>query len=277
MRRTALSVLLAAFALCALSGVQAKDVKLEYKFRKGEVDKYKVTMGMKMSMPGMPKGAQMPGTMIVSMTMAQKVLDVLPDGSAKIQVTMSNMKMSGPGMPRNMGSMPARTMTVTMTKDGRTAGGGMGGMMGGMGAMPGSDPMGSMACVLPTRAVRVGETWKQAIPMPNNCGKINCVSTLLSAALPMGKTTASKIKQSFSGRLDLGKMMGGGAGGGSGDMDLKGSSIIFFSPSQGKLLKTSSKVSVKMRMSTPPNPQSPGAPTKMNMLMDMTINVTKVK
>jgi len=46
MRRTALSVLLAAFALCALSGVQAKDVKLEYKFRKGEVDKYKVTMGI---------------------------------------------------------------------------------------------------------------------------------------------------------------------------------------------------------------------------------------
>jgi len=275
MKRAVLLGLLVAFALCAVLGAQAKNVKLEYKFRKGEVDKYKVTMGMKMSMP---KGAQMPGTMNVSMTMTQKVLDVLPNGSAKVQVTMSNMKMSGPGMPQNMSNMPPQTMTVTMTKDGRmTNPAGAGGMMGTMGAMPGSDPMGSMGCLLPTKVVKVGETWKQAVPMPNNSGKINYVSTLLSAALPLGKTTASKIKQNFSGRLDLGKMMGGAAGGGSGDMDLNGSSIVFFSPTQGKLLKTSGRVSAKMRMSMPPNPQNPGAPTKMNMLMDMTINMTKMK
>jgi hypothetical protein len=301
MKRVVTLGLAAAFAVCGIAGAQAKTVKLEYKFRKGAADKYRMGMTMKMSIPGMPGAPS--GAMAAKMTavFTQKVLDVYPDGSAKIRVSFDKMKMSMPGMGQPEQTVPTQSITITMSKDGKPLKiEGMGPMMGGAG-IPGMEvgqvmnQFGSCGGFpFPPGPVSVGETWKQAVPVPAFGGNVNVVSTLLAAAVPVGRENAAKIRQTFSGHFDLAEMMKAFAGATPGDakggeearkamssmtgaMDLKGWSVTYFSPTRGKMLKTNGNVNVRMNMSLPASAQQQGGPRQMNMVMDMNIYVGRIK
>jgi len=299
MKRVVTLGLAAAFAVCGIAGAQAKTVKLEYKFRKGAVDKYRMGMAMKVSIPGMPGAPS--GPMLTKMTavFTQKVLDVYPDGSAKVRVSFDKMKMSMPGTAQTQGSLPKQSITMTVSKDGKPLKiEGMGPMMGGAG-MPGMDlnqmmgQFGYYGRFLP-RPVGVGETWKQAVPVPAFGGNVNAVSTLLAAAVPVGKENAAKIKETFDGHFDLAEMMKAFAGATPGDtkggeearkamssvegaMDFKGWGVTYFSPTRGKMLKTNGSFSIRMNMSMPAAAQQQGGPRQMNMVMDMNIYVGRIK
>jgi hypothetical protein len=303
MKRVVTLGLAAAFAVCGIAGAQAKTVKLEYKHRKGAVDKYRMGMTMQMTMPGMPGAPS--GLMLTKMTevLTQKVLNVYPDGSAKIRFSFDKMKMKMgmPGMGRPEQSVPTRSMTMTMTmsKDGKPLKiEGLSSMMGGAGmaGMDLSQMMGQFGSYgpFPGRPVSVGETWKQAVPLPSFGGNVNVVSTLLAAAVAVGRESAAKIKQTYSGHFDIAEMMKAFAGATPGDakggeearkamssmegaMDFKGWSVTYFSPTRGKMLKTNGSVNVRMNMTMPAAAQQQGAPAQMNMVMDMDIYLRRIK
>jgi hypothetical protein len=75
--------LLCAMVLCLAAGAYAESVKLEYRFTKGDVNKYNISgeINAKLpNMPGMPNNGAM--TFKMSMLQVQKVMEVYPDGTA---------------------------------------------------------------------------------------------------------------------------------------------------------------------------------------------------
>lgn len=297
MKRILVVGLLVVFALCALTAAQAKSVKLEYKFTKGAVDKYKMIMDMKMSMPGMPEGAGgFSGK--VSMLMTQKVVDVYSDGSAKIEATMSNMKVDFPGMPADAQSqIPEKaTMTMTISKLGKVLKmEGMQNLPGSMG-MPGMDfsrmasQFGVQGLMFPDRQVEINETWTDAIPMPMGGGEMKVQSTLMNAALPIGSEVASKIGQTYSGYIDMAALMQATAGSVemdpqakaamsqvTGGMNIGGTSEIYFSPELGKMIKTDAHITMDANFCLPGMMAEEGGASAITMHMDMNMNISRAQ
>jgi len=302
MKRIVLSGFAAVVVLSAVLAVQAKTVNLEFKFAKGQVDKYKIICDMTMKMPGLPGAPTTPMTMKMSMIATQKVLDVLPDGSAKIKTSYSGLKVSAPGLPEGAEpeNMPMKPVTLTVAKNGRIIEvEGLNAALAGMG-IPGTDmsqmlnQVGYYGVVLPEKPVEVGESWSQQLPIPFGGGQIKVDSTLVAAALPVGKEVASKVKQSYGGHLDIAELMKAVAGsvpsqgpeaqqqmqamaGMSGGMDMSGSSVFLFSPSEGKIVGMDGDVVMKAIFNFPESLQKQGAPAAMNMDANMTFKVSRVK
>jgi hypothetical protein len=203
--------------------------------------------------------------------------------------------MSMPGKNGNAPAIPTQTGVITIAKDGRVIKTEGLQALSGMMSMPGMDSKELMnqlspyGLTLPKKPVNVGETWKQTIPVPATGSNIAVTNSLLSAAVPLGKETTCKVKQTFSGRIPAAKLIMAQAGSTAsaqdrkemskvkGTVDISGSTICNFSPSKGKLLKQAGTVKVVMNMTMPQSAQKNGSPAKINMNMSMDIQITKVK
>lgn len=278
----------AAIAL-AWAPADAKSVLLSHNFKPGQIDNYKMTMDLRLTMPGVPQLAGKPVTMKMSTTFRQKVLGILPDGSARVSLTYNQIKVSCPQFPQvKTQAMPPQSVTMTLARDGSLiAVDGVGQMMANLPGFDFSQLAGQMGYygVFPSETVEIGQSWTKDIPLPFNSGALQVVSTLLNAAVPVGKHTACKIKQDYQAYMDIGALMSAIASlqqanvgdlKFNGGMEMKGWSIIYFSPSSGKFLKANGKATAGMSFEMPPQFVSQGAPQNISMDMDMTINIARV-
>lgn len=288
MRWLTLYGLAIAFLAAACCPAQAKSVVLQHSYKAGQIDKYRMSLDTKMSMPEMPAAAAQNMRVKMSVLLTQKVLGLLPDGSAKVKMSYSNLKIESPDMPDTRGaSIPPVAMTLVISRTGQIVsiedpGQGTG--------MPGLD-MSSLAGqfgyygIFPDTAIEVGQMWRSVVPLPFGSGDMRVDFELLAAAIPIGKEVASKIKQTYEAYMDLGEMMKGAvASGGApaiagqmgGGMHMRGWSVLYFSPNKGKLIKANGSVNALMSVQMPASAVQQGAPGRMNMQMDMTLNLAKV-
>ena len=299
MKRFATVGLLIVLLICAVAAQGS--VKLQYKFTPGQLDTYKLVMDMKMNMPGMPSPSGQPMNMKMSMLWTQKVLGVLPDGSAKIKLTYKDMKMSMPGMPPSAtaGKLPKdASIVMVMGRDGKVLKiEGMEKAFGGAN-MPGMDQMMNQMGMygtswLPKDPVDIGQTWENSMPIFGDAGKLTSLSTLEAARVPVGRFVASKLRQTINGEFDLGKMMSaimsatpsgaqtdgamGMAAQMAGSVGMSGSMVTYFLPDKGKMLKSDGFVSMVMKMKMPQAAVAQGAPAEMNMNIDMNMALLKIK
>lgn len=279
------------FVFLAVVSAHAKSVTLEFKYKKGEVTKYKLAIDQKTSM-GQANGPGMAMKMTANVT--EKVLAVNKDGSIKIQVTLSNIKMSMPGMQQGGApKIPDQKTVMTISKTGKIIyrdnnGGSAGGLgMPGMGLDTLMSKVSYFDLILPGKAVSVGETWKRSVPVPEMGVNVDVVSKLEAAAIKLGKETVSKAKQTFKSKVDIAKMMQAASKGASaeekkemvqmkGSMDIAGTTVFHFSPGKGKLWKSTTTLKTVTNMTFPASMQKQGAPPKMSTTSNVTMTITKV-
>lgn len=295
MKRTIVTLTLAlAFALFAVAEAQAETVTLEYKFTKGDVYKHNLWVDIKARMPDAAGGAPLPMGIKLSAITKQTVLDVMEDGSAKLQVTVSDFKTSTPGMPeRAMENQPARTVTIIMTRDGKvTSVDGVDASSGGTG-VPGGDlgqMMGQIGIysVFPGKPVEVNDTWNQPIQLPFGGGQFDVNSTLMAAAMPIAGENAAKVKQTYRGHINLDELMKGissttqadanlskAASSISGGADVKGWMVLYFSPTRGQLVKANGNILADVKMNVSGDAVVSSVPSQVNLVLDMTVGVSK--
>lgn len=201
-RRAAGSTILALAAMVVAGNAADAQVKLQWKFKKGETLNYQMVQNMDMStMAGDMKMKQ-------TMDMAWNVKEVKSDGSAvltqritRIRMTMSggfigkieydsDKKNGGGGNPiadrlgKTMGALVNADFTLTMSPSGnitdmklsekakaalKTAGGGAaGGLGGGLSEDTFKQMSTQMGAIFPKTAISKGKTWnhKQEVKMP---------------------------------------------------------------------------------------------------------------
>jgi len=298
MRRVEKCLVLIAFLLIPACVVRAEPVMLAYKFVPGSIDKYKMVMSMDMNLVGAPQGREMPPmNMGMSMVVTEKVLGVLPDGSAKIRVSYSGFKMTGAAAQKAKGKLPQTptvpTVVVTRTTDGRII------KLEGLHKLPIASSkymdmgpfmkmMGNEG-VLPVGPVEVGESWTRQVPLPfgNSSASVTC--TLQGTEARASNRNAARIQQAIDGRMDLGEMLKAMVGampfkapdgsvvtGITGHIDLMGSMDYLFSPAIGKMLSSKGFADVSLSMNLPEAAQKMGGPPSVSMLVTMKFDFTKL-
>lgn len=265
-----------------ISRNKASGLNFEYKFKPGQVDKYKTTMDMTMNIPGMPSrltGGSSALTMNASFVTTQKVVSVKWNGSANMEILLSNFQMSMPGMPAGMTpSMPDQKYTMTMSKDGEfgnfiSTGNTSSGLMDTKSLF---NQMSSYQ--LPGKRLKLGESYEAKVPMPFG-GQMRVISKLAALNVPIAGTTAAKIIQQYNGHCDLDEMakklekekpqtkglMS------KGTMDIDGHGVIYFSTTEGKLIETHTATNATIKTDIP------GRPGQSEMKMDMKMHMVKTK
>lgn len=297
--KTYLRVCLVSMLVVMAAAASAEPITLEYKFTVGEVDKYKMTMDMSMEMPAMGSKTTAPPTnMSMTMTWAQKTLEVNPDGSAKLQVTYGEPTISGPKMPANAAKttkLGGKSVIMTMSKRGQML------SMEGLDKVMASSGLknldfskftsgASSGPLFPEGPAEVGQSWSQEIPFPFGNSQMNVTSTLVSTDEQLWSQKAARLKQVFNGQLDLADIMKAvgpaAAGSAKGAPDLSsmtgnagfdGHMSFVFAPELGKLLKGDGNVGIKMTMNMPAELTKQGAPPSVCMNMNMRMTITRFK
>jgi hypothetical protein len=281
-------MLIAALVACAISCAQAEPIKLEYKYTEGEVDKYKVVTEMNVQ-PLSTTGADVaPMNVTVRMTALQKTIDVLPDGSAVVDVTVKDAQMSGTTSSKAAG--PEKTIRMTVSKQGQflnvEGAESMTGNSGNMG-MDFSRIFGQAGqnVFLPVEPVEVGASWQSSVPIPFGGGNISLSSSLTSAGDQMWGQSTARIKQDFIGTMDLGQIIRAIAGrmqgndakmleSISGSANLKGSTEFCFAPMLGKLLTANGTTNAIINIDMP---AGAGQNKSVRMNIDMKTSTTRFK
>ncbi|MEN6355862.1 MAG: hypothetical protein ABFD83_02120 [Armatimonadota bacterium] len=267
-----------------ISGNRANGLNFEYKFKPGQVDKYKTTMDMTMTMPGMPSkltGGSSAMTVDTSCITTQKVLNVKWNGSANVEVALSNFQMTAPGMPAGMiPSMPDQKYTMTMSKDGE---------FGNVNITSGAQQQNGMdmkslfnqmsSYHMPGKRLKLGDSYETTVPMPFG-GDMRVVSRLAALNVPIAGTTAAKIIQKYAGHCNLSEMAKKLKKGSSqaqgfmskGTMDIDGHGVIYFSITEGKLIETHTASTVTIKTDMPGAAAGTG-----EMKMDMKMSMVKMK
>jgi hypothetical protein len=300
---------IAAMSASAQQAPKQEAATLEFKFRPGEVQRFKTSMRMQMNvaMPGMPAlpEGKTGFEMNMSTVVRQKTLGVLPDGSAKVSYTYETIKVDTSGLPmadktpmgdiqKELKKMPP--ITVTMTKHGQiTDIQGMQnvpGMPQGMDfskMLGGAGGMGSWSFAFPVEGVSVGDAWTQDVPIMG-AGKMSVDSTLVSLNTLLNNQVVAKIKQNFAGRIELGDLMKAlmpafGANSSQmpsmgGGMDMSGWGVAYFDRAKGRVARSDANIDmvVNMTMAAPPGMQemdasSPGQSINISMTMKIIVNL----
>jgi hypothetical protein len=286
MRRAVTLALIAAFVLLGLTAVSGEPVKLQYKFSKGNIDRYKLQMVV--SLPNLFQSSQTQDPLTMSAVIAQKVLDVRPDGTAKVLISFSNLKVSStlPNSHYGQQNMRIPPVTALVKRDGsvQILQGAEG--FGQAFQMPGMDYgqiTGQMG-MLPAWPVEVGDGWQQDIPVPFGGGKMTVTSRVVSTG-PSDGIDASKIRQNFDTKINLGEFMksfaSGMSGQGrpvpqmpeiSGSMDLTGTAVMYFSQKKGRLVSARQDMTANIKMGVPAQSMQPGS-SKPSMEFSLTMGL----
>lgn len=305
MKKLICSAVLIALLLPLAGACAAKSVKLEYKYTKGQVDKYKAVIKLRLQLPEMPKDFPLKSASI-EMAFRQKVLNVYPDGSAKIDLHYSIRNISIPGFDKqkipDMKNIPNVSMVVTMDKSGRVIGmdeASLGGKEAGFDFSKLIRQTGQYGS-LPEEPVEVGETWYQIVPMGFGDKNLNVTGTLLAGAIPVGKRTAAKFKQTFEAHFELAEMMDilmQSISQGmqmnlqpqaqnelskvmsqmKGGFDLTGWMVTYLDNADGKILKGSGNMKARMVLQFSPEmaQYQPGMPQQLNITADMDVSLVR--
>jgi hypothetical protein len=248
----------------------AKPVKLEYKFKSGEINRYKMVMTTDTIVNKQTYSSAMKAVAV----MKYRVLSVSRDGSAKMKVALESMKFTIGGSTQDIAASQLPAAEIIMTKFGEIK------LPSGKGsassALMQNNPMmggGMMSSVrFPSKPVNVGKAWSVALPEPMK-GKASC--RLVNTNSQVGKFRTAKLTTNMSGTLDMASM-GGSLPGMSATkpIPMSGSFSSYISPANGKLIRTDGNLRMKMQApvpskSSPGKPASKPANVEMNIKMEM--------
>jgi len=287
--------LVVAILISAAACVIAEPIALEYKFKQGEVNAYKVAMTMSVAAPQMA-AASAPASARTEMTITYKTLEVLPDGSAKIEVSTSAPAMSEGGKNVSSGNAKGSTKVVVMSKQGQiTSSEGEDSDMVSS-SLQNMDFSGllngaSRQILFPSGPVDVGQKWTQDAPMPFGGSKLSVSSTLVGLE-GSGQEKNARIRQAFAGKINLGDVMKAMAGTSNmspeqsaqmsqinGTVNITGDMQFLFSPNAGKMVRGGGDLTAKVIIGLPNNKnESASSSTKnINLTVSMQMNITRIK
>ena len=228
----------------------AQDVKLEYKFKVGDVDRYKETTLNNMTSDMIPGGQKVSSEMYVT----QKVDKVNPDGSAELLRTIDSVvtMMNDQPMPsQQVKPLIGIPLRVTIQKNGKV-----------LDVKPVNaatdealnkmiDAMQKQLMVqpgFPSRALKMKETWKdsskisQETPMGTMVTDMKTTTTLIGFDKILGYDVAVlKVSVEVAGELGVGMGYINGTGRGN----------SFFSDVAGKEIRSFVDMEQNMDLSTP--------------------------
>lgn len=297
LRTFAVVLLLAA----AIGAAAAEPIALEYKFRKGEVDKYRLAVEMSLDLSGVAAAAGQsnvpPMNMSMSVNLVQKTLDVYSDGSAKVRVSYSNPVIQGVKMPaaasKSAKALQGQEIVMRISKRGRIISvQGLDKLMAGSGFnMDFSKLFDASAgnVILPEGPVEVGQSWTDSIPIPFGSSQIHLQSTFAGYDEEIWNLRVARIRQSCCGSLDLKEMfetvLRAIAGSMkqnapdfssmSGELGLNGDMTEYFAPSIGKLLKSNGTLSAQVAITFPQSLTQQGAPSSLSCGVNMRMAMTR--
>jgi len=262
---------LAAFLIIFGCAKQEAGKILAFKFKPGEVTRYRTTMDMKTGMMGQ--------TMAVKMDLEQSntVQEVLPSGSARVEQRLDKVSMTSESP---MGAMLAtvakqlegKSFQIVTSPSGKVES--VSGLSG-LGEMPqGGMDMDQMAsnfyAPFPEKPVKPGDSWTQEKTIPVSSGGANLSNHLIMKYFllgyePTGGVPCAKIKTSGTFEIT-------GNAGPQGTMNGKGTveGFSYFDPSAGRMIEVTAKSNSTMTM-------APSKGMQMTMTMEQDIKVELLK
>lgn len=314
MKRLLTFGVLAALTLGLLAGAYAEPVKLEYKFVKGDVTKYNVSVQVKAQLPNLP-GMDHHGPLSFSMSLLEvmKVTDVYPDGSGRLKVWVGNISMSAPGLSMpSADKIPATNMYMKLSKSGKLLGLEMPDLAaaakksGSKGQnppiqIPDMSQMFSQinqTSALPEEPIEVGASWRTPMPLPMGLGSMDMISLFAGADEQVAGGPAAKLVQNIKGRIDVSQAIKAftstfagafnQASGGrnapniqipniQGSVDIGGTISTFFSTQLGKMVGQDGTGTMTINVHLPDEITKSGqAPADITVVIEGSLKVTKV-
>lgn len=196
---------IAAFAITR--GDSAEAAPLALSFELGQKQTYRIHQTMNAKISSALTGAQ-PFAMDMSQTVSWNVVSVDPDGTATIEVLVSDVSgtVNGAAIP----SSPVPPVQIVIAPDGRviSAGGFNLGALGDVGGAPGSGlpGMGQLTPILPDHPVAPGDTWEKTFSqeLPFGAGKVEySTSSTYDRNETVNGREAAVITTDFTMPLDL--------------------------------------------------------------------------
>lgn len=243
--------------------VFAKPVKLEYRFKTGQADKYRVVVKSEQSMPDTASASSTKDT--VNILMAQKVTKVNKDGSASV---ILNIKGIGADITR----IPPINRQVLISKTGEYLVA-KASLQGSVSAPPPGNSEGT-AIVLPKKRVSAGDTWSTAVTLPGSTGTLKAIATYKGAtSTPKGRRVY-KIIQTYSGIVDMSKILATDkttAPGSTAKAQIVGSGTYLLDRRDCRLVSVTGNITSITTILTPKTKTTPATTTRLKSLMDTVV------
>ncbi len=268
-----LALVLLFMAACA---AQAESVKLVHKFKSGESDNYKISIVLFVSAPALSRSVD--GT--IDMTMCQRTLEVMPDGSARVRRSYSVDKVSGTGLNSNDLGIP-KQFILAMTVDPH----------GGISQVQGLEMLANkdgqttadsslyttimgFDAILPAEAVEVNSIWKRSATVPMLGVEMAITGKVLSVGGRLWSQDTVKIGQDFSINSKLGSLLQtrfGAPAGSTGTSATQGNTELEYAPAIGKLLRGQANLVENISVSVP------SSTDEIEVEMRSSITITRFK
>lgn len=286
--------------VAVITAASAEPVTLEYKYTRGEVDKYRVAAEINVDLSGIAAAAGKnipPMNITVGVNLVQRTLDVYSDGSAKVKVSYSDPVIQGLPMPaassKSAQVLKNKSIVMRISKRGKIM------SIQGLDKMAAKNgtnldftkffdasPGGSF---LPDGPIEVGQSWSESIPVPYGDSQFSVVSTFSNYDEEIWNLRVARLTQSCSGRLDLKaivesfinamaagfKQKAPDLSSMSGNLTLNGQMTNFFAPSIGKLLKSDGNLDAKVDITLPQAAVQQGAPPSLSCTVNLRMSMTR--
>ena len=199
MKKFAMSLIMIVPVVAWAQNPSGQSYTLQAKYKAGEINRYQTSMLTQTALPNVGTT-----TMNINMTQEQKIEKVLPDGSAEIAVTTLNSRGTMNDKPI---SMATDTKPIKMVLDKRgnvksfanlpKTAQSLSGMFGGNSQLSGA--------YLPTKPVKVGESWTATVAMPSAFGA-RTLTTVKSTFLRLeqvGRFHTARLRTQMTAPMEI--------------------------------------------------------------------------
>ncbi len=260
MTRKIINIMLGTILLAiSLAPAFARPVKLEYRFRAGQTDKYRVVVKTEQSIPSdTPGAASTPAsTDTVNIMMIQKVIKTNKDGSAAVSLTIK-------GIGNDIKRIPPLDRNVVISN--------LGEYLGKKGSLPGTSE--GTAIVLPKKRVSVGDTWSTTVALPGNIGSLKATATYKGITSSTNGKKVHKIVQAYSGVVDMSRILSEGktpTPGSTAKAQIQGAGTYLLDRKDCKLAKVTGSLTSTTTIIIPKTKKAPASITRLKSQMDTTV------
>jgi len=239
----------------SLAPAFARPVKLEYRFRAGQTEKYRVVVKTEQSVPSdTPGAASIPAsTDTVNIMMVQKIIKTNKDGSAAVLLTIK-------GIGDDIKRIPPLDRSVVISN--------LGEYLSKKGSLPGTSE--GTAIVLPKKRVSVGDTWSTTVALPGNIGSLKATATYKGITSSSTGKKVHKIVQSYSGVVDMSRVLSEGktpAPGSTAKAQIQGSGTYLLDRKDCKLVKVTGALTSTTTIIIPKTKKAPASITRLKSQM----------
>jgi|GEM_PF-4556192 len=260
MTRKIINILLSTVLMGAsIAPAVARPVKLEYRFKAGQTDRYRIVVKTEQSMPS--ENSVIPAapaaTDTVNILMIQNVIKTNKDGSATVALTVK-------GIGTDLKRIPPLIRKVTISKSGE--------YLGLKGSLPGASE--GTAIVLPKKRVSIDDTWSTAVALPGNIGTLQATATYKGMTSTSSGKKVYKIVQSYSGVVDMSRVLSEGrvsTPGSKAKAQIEGTGTYLLDRHDCKLVSVTGSISSTTTIVVPKTKKTPASTTSLKSRMDTTV------